>query len=179
MRDVDTYRGFEKDVALGSWAVQAAVEYMSSKSGMPSETIVSVEDDEFFRNMDVDLVVTSIAGQSWVEVKGDTFKTNNVYLETISNCEKGTPGCMMYTCADFIFYYFVSRGQALIIPVVELQEWMSKNLHRFTAKRVGNRAKRGGTLFTSEGYPVPQKVLMKEIPGLRVIKGLPILEKQS
>ena len=61
-------------------------------------------------------------GQSYcVEYKFDdkTYKTNNIFLETISVDTQGTPG-WVYTCrADYIFY--VANGKVLIFRPVFLR----------------------------------------------------------
>ncbi len=66
----------------------------------------NVEDDPEFQRVDVDLVWTTHRRSYTIEVKGDRWhETGNFFFETLSNKEKGTPGCFLYTQADFLFYY--------------------------------------------------------------------------
>jgi len=59
-----------------------------------SETIsvVNVEDDPKFQHRDIDLIWTTQTGEILIEIKGDRWnKTRNLFFETHSNLEKGTP----------------------------------------------------------------------------------------
>ncbi len=61
----------------------------------------NVENDARYRRVDVDLLWATDACTYKIEIKGDRWhQTGNFFFETISNKEKGTPGCFMYTEAD-------------------------------------------------------------------------------
>jgi len=70
--------------------------------------VLNVENDEKYQAADVDLLWKTTLGDKTIEIKGDTYhRTGNFFLETHSNKERNTPGCFMYTEADFVYYYFV------------------------------------------------------------------------
>jgi hypothetical protein len=78
----------------------------------------NVEDDPTYQQVDVDLLWTTQKASYRVEIKGDRLhKTGNFFFETVSNAQKGTPGCFLYTEADLLFYYFVEPGHLYILPM--------------------------------------------------------------
>lgn len=48
-------------------------------------------------------------------------KTGNLCFETTSNTRKGTPGCMLYSQADLLFYYDIIKRKCHIIPIPALR----------------------------------------------------------
>ena len=89
--------------------------------------------------------------QSLVEIKTDTYKTGNMFFETISNEEYQTKGCLMKTNADFLFYYFPNyqNGVLYIFKMNPFRKFVLDNLSAFRQRRVTN------TTHTSIGYIVP------------------------
>lgn len=115
-------------------------------------SITDVSDDKFYQKQDVDFVVNFTNGkQSLVEIKTDTYKTGNMFFETISNEEYQTKGCLMKTNADFLFYYFPNyqNGVLYIFQMKAFREFVLNNLLQFRQRRVTN------TTHTSIGYIVP------------------------
>lgn len=89
--------------------------------------------------------------QATVEIKTDTYKTGNMFFETISNEEYQTKGCLMKTNADFLFYYFPNyqNGALYIFQMKAFRKFVLDNLSYFKERRVTN------TTHTSLGYIVP------------------------
>ena len=115
-------------------------------------SITDVSEDKFYQKQDVDFVVNFTNGrQSLVEIKTDTYKTGNMFFETISNEEYQTKGCLMKTNADFLFYYFSNyqNGVLYIFKMKAFRKFVLDNLSYFRQRRVTN------TTHTSIGYIVP------------------------
>lgn len=114
--------------------------------------ITDVSDDKFYQKQDVDFVVNFTNGkQALIEIKTDTYKTGNMFFETISNEEYQTKGCLMKTNADFLFYYFSNyqNGVLYIFKMKAFRKFVLDNLSHFRQRRVTN------TTHTSIGYIVP------------------------
>src|SRR6185503_17894711 len=80
--------------------------------------VENVEGDPAYQKADVDLLWTTTLRDSAIEIKADRWHaTGNFFFETASNKEKGTPGCFLYTEADFLFYYFVEPRRLYILPM--------------------------------------------------------------
>jgi hypothetical protein len=169
---------FGNVVGVGKWAVEQFSLWLSEQG----YDVRDVQDDEYFRQLDVDL---QVSGADWprpklVEVKGDRYPARNVYLEKVSNTNTGSPGCIMYTCAEYLAYYFVKEGRALIIPVDALRGWIeSGRMEEYPEKRVGTAGSGGKTeLFSSRGHTVPVEVIVDEV-GASWIEGLPVMGRKN
>lgn len=115
-------------------------------------SITDVSEDKFYQKQDIDFVVDFTSGkQATVEIKTDTYKTGNMFFETISNEEYQTKGCLMKTNADFLFYYFSNyqNGVLYIFKMKAFRKFVLDNLPHFRERRVTN------TTHTSIGYIVP------------------------
>ncbi len=115
-------------------------------------SIIDVSEDKSYQKQDIDFVVNFTNGrQSLVEIKTDTYKTGNMFFETISNEEYQTKGCLMKTNADFLFYYFPNyqNGVLYIFKMKAFRKFVIDHLSHFRQRRVTN------TTHTSIGYIVP------------------------
>lgn len=132
------------------------------------ESVKNVEDDREYQRKDIDLLVYMKDGTELkVEVKADRkYNTGNFFIETVSNLNRNTPGCFLYTEADIMFYYFVGQGWLYSIPVKAFQRWIDKNIHKYPVKRTSTVGQRGQ--YESEGRIVPRRVLVKEIPSIKL-----------
>ncbi|MBO0347999.1 hypothetical protein J0895_02535 [Phormidium pseudopriestleyi FRX01] len=130
-------------------------------------SIQNVEDDPDYRKMDVDLLVTTDRGESKLEIKGDRYhKTGNFFFETHSNQEKNTPGCFLYTAADWLCYYFVEIRVLYLLPMPATRDWFINQMERFR-ERSTTTPIRGGGYYTTVGRLVPIKVVLKEVPDVK------------
>lgn len=132
--------------------------------------VVNVENDKRFQKKDIDLLwIYIVRGKEYmkkIEIKGDRYAhTGNFFIETVSNREKNTPGCFMYTEADYIYYYFVDNNELNVIPVEKSREWFIENMYRFEEKMLSTKVGDVG-YYTSLGRLVPKKVMREEI-GIR------------
>lgn len=115
-------------------------------------SITDVSDDKFYQKQDIDFVVDFTNGkQATIEIKTDTYKTGNMFFETISNEEYQTKGCLTKTNANFLFYYFPNyqNGVLYIFKMKAFRKFVLDNLSHFRERKVTN------TTHTSIGYIVP------------------------
>jgi hypothetical protein len=152
--------------AVGAWAERAALAYYETLG----HTVYDFRRDKFLRSLDTDFIVDGIG---WVEVKGDRHPPKNFYLERVSNNSKDTPGCVLYTAADFLFYYFVTVGTAYIIPAEALQAWAARRLTEFPQKLVRTARPNGAFAYDSFGHTVPVDTLLAEVAGITRLDELP------
>lgn len=127
-------------------------------------SITDVSEDKFYQRQDIDFVVDFINGkQATVEIKTDTYKTGNMFFETISNEEYQTKGCLMKTNADFLFYYFSNyqNGVLYIFKMKAFRKFVLDNLPHFRQRRVTN------TTHTSIGYIVPLSYIENNFSGYK------------
>ncbi|WP_341524533.1 hypothetical protein WKK05_18000 [Nostoc sp. UHCC 0302] len=102
-----------------------------------------------------------------IEVKGDRWdKTRNFFFETDSNLEKGTPGCFMYTQAEWLFYYFVNTGQLYRLPMPKTRDWFLITMKRFRERSTTTSV--GDSHYTTVGRLVPITTVMLEVPGVKM-----------
>ncbi len=129
--------------------------------------IINVEDDPQFQCRDIDLIWTRHNGETLIEIKGDRWnKTRNLFFETHSNLEKGTPGCFLYTEADWLFYYFVNTRQLYKLPMPKTREWFLITMRRFQER--STKTPVGSNYYTTVGRLVPIAVVMLEVPGVKM-----------
>lgn len=130
-------------------------------------SIQNVENEPHYRAMDVDLLVRTDRGELKLEIKGDRYhKTGNFFFETQSNREKNTPGCFLYTEADWLYYYFVEIRVLYWLPMPATRNWFVNQLSRFP-ERSTTTPIRGGGYYTTVGRLVPITVVLAEVPDVK------------
>ena len=138
--------------------------------------IANVEKSPYYQKKDIDYVWDYIHKQKgkmqkFLELKVDRYaRTGNFFFETISNAEKNTPGCFMYTEADYLLYYFITKDkeQLYIMDMKEVRPWFIQNKHRFKEKWLKTKV-REDAYYSSCGHTVPIHIVLKECPSTRVI----------
>ena len=142
---------------IGDIACSQAIKYYEALG----HTVTDVQGVKFFQALDVDLMVDGLL----VEVKGDTCpRYNNLFIEVVSNTAKGLPGWAVYCQADYIFYYFLREGKAVVLPVPAMQEWISKRAKDFRVAHA-KTVNANGSGYTNIGHLCPIAVLLEEIEG--------------
>ncbi|RMG99011.1 MAG: hypothetical protein D6706_06265 [Chloroflexi bacterium] len=143
------------------------------QSGRWPQTVAlhNVEQDPAYQQFDVDLLwtVKDKTGELRVipiEVKGDRYhQTGNFFFETISNKQKKTPGCFLYTKARWLFYYFVLTHHLYCLPVTRVRAWFLTHVEQFeereTSTPVGNNR-----YYVTIGRLVPINVVLEAVPGV-------------
>ncbi len=128
--------------------------------------VENVEGDPDYQAKDIDLLWTTIARDYTIEIKADRWhETGNFFFETVSNKEKGTPGCFLYTEADFLFYYFTEPRKLYILPMPRTRQWFLEHIERFTERETTTPV--GHEHYTTVGRLVPIETVLAEVPGVK------------
>lgn len=134
-----------------------------------SLSIINVEKHDAFQKKDIDLLWVyldkDIEKMKRIEAKIDRYTSGNFFFETVSNEQKETPGCFLYTEADYLFYYFLELKELYILPVSEVRSWFLENQSRF--KEVALSTSVGQDFYTSKGCIVPIKTVLKYCPSVK------------
>ena len=156
--------------AVEADAIDAIVGYLEERP--ETVEVRDVRADPAYRTADVDLLWICVdrAGQqrtAGLEVKADRWHhTGNFFFETQSNKARGTPGCFIYTRADFLLYYFVTPRILYILPVTATREWFLANQDSFpqreTATALGQKEH-----YITVGRLVPIEEVLANVPGAK------------
>ena len=155
-------------MAEGLRVTAIAMEEIQSWLGARPKTLTvrDVSSEHEYQRIDVDLLVTTPTGEFKLEIKGDRWDgTGNFFFETVSNREKGTPGCFLYTQADFLLYYFVKSRELYILPMRAARHWFAIHEQRFP-ERATTTPLANGRHYTTVGRLVPIKQAAQEIAGV-------------
>jgi hypothetical protein len=144
-------------------AVQLAQEYLRTQD--PGGRIHDVQSDPRFQHRGVDLLwERSTHAVEGVEVKGDrNARRGNYFFELVSNLEKNTPGCFLYSEADLLLYVFVAPREIHRLPMRSTRQWFLENAKRFPLKQARTRA--GLSTYTTVGAAVPVREVLSQVPG--------------
>jgi hypothetical protein len=165
MRLMNTY-SFKQSYDVSKLGVDRVVDLLSLIDD--TVDIINVENDKSFQEFDIDLVHVTNRDVVNIEVKADTYESENFFFETVSNATKGTHGCFMYTRADYLYYYFIKSNKLYVLPVASTREWFLKNINRFPKKELATK-ENSRILYHSYGYTVPIKVVMREVYGVKEV----------
>lgn len=153
---------FNKKLKLADRACLEVTEYLENKGF----SVENVENDSYFQKIDVDILITKNGKTHKVEIKGDSYYPRNFYIEEISNINKNTPGCLLYTESDFIFYYYVNHKELYIIDTKAFQQWYKENkdvgkLQEIKSKVVTPVGK--GKYYESYGRTLNVNILLEDL----------------
>lgn len=153
----------EEGLAVAKIATADITKWLESKS--ETKVLLNVEDNPFYQNKDIDLILQTDKGIKYIEIKGDRVgdRTGNFFFETVSNLNKMTDGCFLYTQADLLFYYFVNSKELYILPVKRTRKWFLGNQDCFKSKTGTTSV--GDDEYSSLGKLVPIKRVLKEVSG--------------
>ncbi len=92
------------------------------KSGFNTQDLS--ENKNFFKK-DIDLSISTGESTFYVEVKIDKWidKTNNFFLEIISNERKSSMWCFLVSEADILLYYCTESEICYLFPLKKVQDW--------------------------------------------------------
>ncbi len=179
VRDENNPHTMEESKKIGDAGELLIREYFSKMEGVASAHLIT--NKRIQKDIGADIYVYTKDGQvKTVEVKTDTYKSGNLYYETISCVEKQTLGCMAKTCSDILFYYFVGfdRGYE-ITDMAKFQAWADSEIDKtkrgdkdamFHRCRSGVPNKRyDGTLYHSDGYTVKLWYLEKCLKAMDIL----------
>jgi hypothetical protein len=131
----------------------------------PISEIHDVQQDPRFQHRGVDLLWDRPGKEPLgVEVKGDrNARRGNYFLELVSNLEKDTPGCFLYSEADLLLYVFLETREVHQLPLPRLREWFLPRSSEFELKHT--RTRTGKVAYTTVGAIVPVKQVLKADVG--------------
>ena len=130
-----------------------------------------VQEDPRFQHRGVDLLWERPGGEVLgVEVKGDrqAGRRGTYFLELISNAEKDTPGCFLYSGADLLAYVFLDRHELHLLPLPAARAWFLARSSEFPLRRTQTRV--GRLHYTTVGATVPARRLLSEVEGSRRVQ---------
>jgi hypothetical protein len=144
-------------------AVSLARQWLIAES--PGSRVHDVQEDPRFQHRGVDLLWDRpgepVLG---VEVKGDRqARRGNYFLELVSNVERDTPGCFLYSTADLLLYVFLAPREVHCLPLKATRDWFIPRAKEYPLK--STRTRTGAVLYTTVGAIVPVKQILSEVPG--------------
>jgi hypothetical protein len=135
---------------------------------VPGSQVHDVQDDPRFQHRGVDLLWecpgSDVLG---VEVKGDRQggRRGTYFLELVSNAEKDTPGCFLYSRADLLAYVFLDRRELHLLPLSAMRTWFLARASEFPLRQAHTRI--GEARYTTVGATVPARRVLSELGGAR------------
>ena|SRR5205823_1469907 len=134
------------------------------KAQAPDSRVHDVQRDPRFQHRGVDLLWDRDGEVLGVEVKGDRqARRGNYFLELVSNVEKDTPGCFLYSTADLLVYVFLTPREVHCLPLKATREWFLPRAKEYPLE--STRTRTGAAHYTTVGAIVPVKELLKSVPG--------------
>jgi hypothetical protein len=124
-----------------------------------------VQNDPRFQHRGVDLLWDKPGEKPvGIEVKGDRqgFRRKNYFFELVSNAERDTPGCFLYSEADVLAYVLLDARMVHLMDFKKVRQWFVPKAKEFPLKTT--KTKTGAILYTTVGAIVPMKSVKKEIP---------------
>lgn len=131
----------------------------------PGSLVHDVQADPRFQHRGVDLLWER-EGQPvlGVEVKGDRQgrRRGNYFFELISNAEKDSPGCFLYSVADLMLYVFLDSGEVHALELKKVRDWFLPRAREYPLKTT--RTRTGAVLYTTVGAIVPLRDVREQVP---------------
>jgi hypothetical protein len=146
-------------------AVSLACEHLLAEA--PGSRLHDVSKDPRFQHRGVDLLWERdglpVLG---VEVKGDRQggRRGNFFFELVSNVEKDTPGCFLYSIADLLLYVFLDKREVHSLPMKDVRAWFLPRAKQYPLKSTKTRT--GHLVYTTVGAIVPVREVLKEVAGV-------------
>jgi hypothetical protein len=137
----------------------------------PDCRIHDVQEDPRFQHRGVDLLWERGTGELLgIEVKGDRHATlkGNYFFELVSNLEKDTPGCFLYSTADLLLYVFLKSLEVHELPLKETRGWFLPRAKGFELRHTKTQI--GKESYTTVGALVPVRQLLAEVPGAHYVR---------
>jgi hypothetical protein len=161
-------------------AVQHACAWMQETA--PGSRIHDVQADPRFQHRGVDLLWELPSGEvRGIEVKGDRQARRRYWFELVSNVEKDTPGCFLYSGADLMLYVFLTQSELHVLPLKDVREWFLPRAKAYALKHTSTKT--GAIRYTTVGAIVPCHEVLEAVPSViwvplkrRAGKGAPAQE---
>jgi hypothetical protein len=130
--------------------------------------IHDVQEDPRFQARGIDLLWATSAGELLgVEVKGDrqAARRGNYFFELVSNLEKNTPGCFLYSTANLLLYVFLQRLEVHALPLSATRSWFLASAGGYPLRHTQTRL--GAEGYTTVGALVPVRDVLRGVAGAR------------
>src|SRR5215213_6439634 len=127
-------------------AVLLARQYLESLQ--PGSRIHDVQADPRFQGLGIDLLWERGSTIVGVEVKGDRQgRRGNYFFELVSNLERDTPGCFLYSGADLLIYVFLVEKEIHQLPLSATRDWFLPRAKSYPLKHTQTRT--GPIVYTT------------------------------
>ena len=149
-----------------SRAVAVAKSFLRSED--PEGRVHDVQEDPRFQARGIDLVWERSGGRLLgVEVKGDrqAGRRGTYFFELVSNLEKDTPGCFLYTRAELLLYVFLQTLEVHHLPVPATRAWFLARAGGYPLRHARTRV--GPEAYTTVGAVVPVHDVLRAVAGAR------------
>ncbi|ATB31537.1 hypothetical protein MEBOL_005000 [Melittangium boletus DSM 14713] len=155
-------------MGVGDRAVQHAREWLQSVE--PGSRIHDVQEDPRFQHRGVDLLWELPSGEvRGIEVKGDRQpRRKRYFFELVSNLERDTPGCFLYSGADLMLYVFLVQGELHVLPLKTVREWFLPRAKAYELRHTFTQT--GAIRYTTVGAVVPVKDVQEAVAEVKVIR---------
>ncbi|MBU8894321.1 hypothetical protein DRW03_11690 [Corallococcus sp. H22C18031201] len=133
----------------------------------PGSRVHDVQLDPRFQHRGVDLLWELPTGEvRGIEVKGDRNANRRRYFfELVSNLEKDTPGCFLYSGADLMVYVFLTQGVLHALPLRAVREWFLPRAKDYALKHAFTQT--GAIRYTTVGAVVPVRDVAEGVSGVK------------
>ena len=137
-------------------------------------SVKNVEKNESYQKADIDLLWSFRKEKKTItktiEIKADRhYHTGNYFFETTSNTSKGTPGCFMYSQANYLFYYFTEVKELHVLPMKIVRNWFCEHQAEFPLKQTSTKLP-NNRFYITEGRLVPRVRVKKELHELKIVR---------
>lgn len=155
-------------LGAGERAVQHARAWMLESE--PGSRVHDVQADPRFQHRGVDLLWELPSGQvRGVEVKGDRqARRRRYFFELISNLQRDTPGCFLYSQADLMVYVFLAQGELHVLPLPAVREWFLPRAKGY--ELIHTHTQTGPIRYTTVGASVPVAEVLQAVPGVQHVR---------
>ena len=129
--------------------------------------IHDVQEDPRFQARGIDLLWATRGKLLGVEVKGDrqAGRRGTYFFELVSNLEKNTPGCFLYSTADLLLYVFLQRLEVHALPLAATRSWFLAHAAHYPLRHTGTRL--GAEGYTTVGAVVPVRDVLRGVKAAR------------
>lgn len=144
---------FEGSLKVGSDGEQLIQAFLSTIPSISS--VESVSDIEHYQKLDIDFLVTTTSGDVLsyeLKTEPTAHHTGNFFYEYICNVEKDTPGCFIFSQADYWMTFIPQSGMLYIFPLIQYRKYVLKRAKYNQMINVYNKGKltRGKLLSIAE-----------------------------
>jgi hypothetical protein len=126
--------------------------------------IHDVQDDPRFQHRGVDLLWERNGTLVGVEVKGDrqAKRRQRYFFELVSNFEKNSPGCFLYSTAQLMSYVLLDGNEVHLLSLPQVRAWFLTVAQQYPLKATQTMV--GPLRYTTVGAPVPIRDVKIAVP---------------